>query len=149
MKQTFLLFTLLVSFNACKKEEKGPSTEHIAVAFSQEFTLNYQQAAHLPEVAAPAARVLLQDITDTRCPSSMRCFSPGVAEATVRVLGSQSGDQTVVVRAFGEKSVPDSATVQVNGSRYTLLIRAIEPGPTASEYAKKEQGRATLRLLPR
>jgi hypothetical protein len=149
MKQTTLLLALLLGAVSCKKDQQSPSKEPIAAAFSQEFTLNYQQTAHLPDVANPTVRVLEQDINDTRCPQRMTCFTPGFAEATIRVWGSQSGDQAVTLRAAGDKSVPDSAYVQANGTRYTLLIRKIEPGPTESEFAKKEQGRVTLRLIPR
>jgi len=108
-------------------------------AFNKPVTLRYQQGAALPNQSAPELTITVDDVDDTRCPTHLACAVPGLVQTALSIRDQNGAIQPVALRLIGLSNEADSAAVQANGRRYTIVLQQVTPYPGPKAVPKQDQ----------
>lgn len=137
-----VLLALLVAIAAsgvvaCKKEAGLTTTQLIELVYKQTTTIRPSGAG--------TAQTTLTELSDSRCPSDVVCFTGGNISLTV-VLTDATGPQTARL-GYVKSYAQDSVQVTLNSQTYWLRLLTVTPYPSTKNGNQVKT--AVLRLRPR
>lgn len=129
MKRTILLALIWVAAVACdKKEDAAPHPDLISIS------VPYRQTTSVP-TSGKDLKVVLKEVTDSRCPINANCVTMGSAQLVLTV--SDASNQVDVNLEFvGGKTNEKSFTL--SGLDYVLTVSEVLPYPELSKTPKLE-----------
>ncbi|QNH63686.1 hypothetical protein [Hymenobacter sediminicola] len=133
MKNYLLLMSVGLGLLACQKSDQDAvaSPKAISTAFGQDFTLAYQQSAHLPSTQQPELTINVADIKYTYCPPvscsnnpSLTCLVGTYVYPVLSIMDAAGRTQQVQLPANQPAATTpawlDTTSVRANGRRYLL-----------------------------
>lgn len=119
------ILLLLIAAVACKKEK--------TTDLSDTFTLTQSAPYSFKEGDKTLATVSLITVEDSRCPVNANCTSPGFGLVTLKIKGlGINGEKTI--KLYLSPNVPktqkDLQEISLNGTKYILQLRQINPYPS-------------------
>ncbi|PVY41784.1 hypothetical protein [Pontibacter virosus] len=139
MKNLFFVATLLCLLLSCSKEDLGT----VNAMLGQEIKLKEGQAA-LYNNSGPEAvhivRLMVEHVSDSRCPSDVVCVTYGRVEVKLRVETGEGIGETITMClgdcAGGSKS-EDAAVVVIGAIPYTIRLLGVAPLPSTKDKSSK------------
>ncbi|OWP61574.1 hypothetical protein CDA63_18700 [Hymenobacter amundsenii] len=137
MRFLSIIIVSLWCLAGCKKNDDFSA--RVNAAFNKPVTLRYQQGAALPNQSAPELTITVDDVDDTRCPTHLSCAVPGLVQTALSIRDQNGALQPVTLRLIGLSSEVDSAAVQANGRRYTIVFQDVTPYPGRKAVPKQDK----------
>ncbi|ARS40779.1 hypothetical protein CA265_14375 [Sphingobacteriaceae bacterium GW460-11-11-14-LB5] len=115
MKKLIPSFLILVMFAfGCEKKSETKTTNY-------EFEINTSKSIG-------ASTLVLQTISDSRCPINADCISAGGAKAYFKLTGNNT-DQEIILCKGDCGTLASVANIKINGVDYSLKLIDITPYP--------------------
>nr|WP_295925141.1 hypothetical protein [uncultured Dyadobacter sp.] len=130
MKRTILLALICAATVACdKKEASEPQPELHSIS------VPYRQTTSVP-TSGKDLKVVLKEITDSRCPINADCITIGSAQLVLTV--ADASNQVDVTLEFKGDSKANEKSFVLSGSEYVLKVSEVLPYPELSKTPQLE-----------
>ncbi|MDO6389770.1 hypothetical protein Q4E40_06505 [Pontibacter sp. BT731] len=130
-----LIFAFVCLLLSCSKENLGTVNAYLG----QEIKLQEGQSALYQNTGYDVAAVVklkVEDVSDSRCPSDVVCFTYGRVEVTLAV-GSGNGKGETITMCLGDcdggSRFEDTAKVVVGALPYEIRLQSVTPLPTIKD----------------
>ena len=124
MKNKVLIWILVLGVAACQE---------VSIYKNEDLKINYKETVLLP----PSTTLTFREVVDSRCPSDVVCIQAGnaVVNLEIKAIGSSSTKPEVIQLCSGAcaTTMPDTAYVTMDGTRYQLTLLEVAPYPNASK----------------
>ncbi len=122
------------------------------VYFGQKFILGQSEQVTITDSVATGETIILswRSMTDSRCPSDVKCITAGEAVLSLQLLNEQLQTLPVNLKQPGTSpavGITTSNTIQLGSAKYNIKLLRVSPYPSSNRSMQIPQAELILERI--